>query len=128
VCIGFVWLRIGTSENSCECGNEPSGPIKCREVLECLNNWRPASSAQLHRITSVVYSHILHIALLARHSFCFHFNYHPARAAAYINFRNDFLLFFFIYCVKQTWLFYLSLCLNFLHFSFHNSMLLFQLP
>jgi hypothetical protein len=30
VWIGLVWLRIG----SCEHGNEPSGSIKCWEVLE----------------------------------------------------------------------------------------------
>jgi hypothetical protein len=26
-------------EGSCEHGNEPSGSIKCRKSLECLNNW-----------------------------------------------------------------------------------------
>jgi hypothetical protein len=25
---GLVWLRIGTVESSCECGNEPSGSMK----------------------------------------------------------------------------------------------------
>jgi hypothetical protein len=29
VCVGLVWLRIGTMEGSCEHGNEPSGSIKC---------------------------------------------------------------------------------------------------
>jgi hypothetical protein len=29
VLIGLVWLRIGTSGNFCECGNKPSGFIKC---------------------------------------------------------------------------------------------------
>jgi hypothetical protein len=28
--IGLVWLRIGT----CDCGNEPSGSIKCGEFLD----------------------------------------------------------------------------------------------
>jgi hypothetical protein len=32
--IGLIWLRIGTVEGSCERGNEPSGSIKCGEVLE----------------------------------------------------------------------------------------------
>jgi hypothetical protein len=27
---GLIWLRIG----ACECGNEPSGSIKCRELLD----------------------------------------------------------------------------------------------
>jgi hypothetical protein len=30
VWIGLIWLRIGTSEH----GNEPSGSVKCWEVLE----------------------------------------------------------------------------------------------
>jgi hypothetical protein len=29
---GFVWLWTGTSEGSCEHGNEPSGSIKCLEI------------------------------------------------------------------------------------------------
>jgi hypothetical protein len=32
--IGFIWLRIGTSEGSCEHGNDPLGSIKCWEILE----------------------------------------------------------------------------------------------
>jgi hypothetical protein len=32
--IGFVWLRIETVEGSCEQSSEPSGSIKCWEVLE----------------------------------------------------------------------------------------------
>jgi hypothetical protein len=32
---GFIWLRIGKPvEGSCDQGNEPSGSIKCWEVLE----------------------------------------------------------------------------------------------
>jgi len=30
----FVWFRIGTSGGLCECGNEPSGSIKCGEFLD----------------------------------------------------------------------------------------------
>jgi hypothetical protein len=36
VWIGLIWLRIGTSGGYCEHGNEPSGTIKCWEVLEKL--------------------------------------------------------------------------------------------
>jgi hypothetical protein len=35
-----IWLRIGTSGGSCEHGDEPSGSIKCWEVLQWLHNWR----------------------------------------------------------------------------------------
>jgi hypothetical protein len=31
---GLIWLRTGTVKGSCEHGNEPSGSIKCWEVLE----------------------------------------------------------------------------------------------
>jgi hypothetical protein len=31
---GFIWLRIGTSGGPCEHGNEPSGSIKCWEILK----------------------------------------------------------------------------------------------
>jgi hypothetical protein len=34
VVVGLIWLRIGTSGGSCEHDNEPSGSIKCWEVLE----------------------------------------------------------------------------------------------
>jgi len=30
---GSSWLRIGRV-GTCECGNEPSGSIKCREFLD----------------------------------------------------------------------------------------------
>ena len=30
---GSMWLRIGTVAGTCECGNEPSGSIKCGEFL-----------------------------------------------------------------------------------------------
>jgi hypothetical protein len=26
---GLIWLRIGRVAGTCECGNEPSGSIKC---------------------------------------------------------------------------------------------------
>jgi hypothetical protein len=29
---GLIWLRLGTG--TCECGNEPSGSIKCGEFLD----------------------------------------------------------------------------------------------
>jgi hypothetical protein len=31
---GLIWLRIGSVAASCECGNEPSVFIKCREFFE----------------------------------------------------------------------------------------------
>jgi hypothetical protein len=33
---GFIWLRIGQVVGCCECGNEPSGSIKCGEFLDQL--------------------------------------------------------------------------------------------
>jgi hypothetical protein len=41
-------------ESSCECGNEPSGSIKCWETIEWLHNWWPLGSAQLHRVARFV--------------------------------------------------------------------------
>jgi hypothetical protein len=38
--IGFIWLRIGIVEGSCEHGIEPSGSIKCWEIVDWLHNWR----------------------------------------------------------------------------------------
>ena len=29
-----IWLKIGTANGSCECGNEPSGSMKCGEFLQ----------------------------------------------------------------------------------------------
>ena len=34
VCTGSSWLRLGQVAGSCECGNEPSGSIKCGEFLD----------------------------------------------------------------------------------------------
>jgi len=31
---GFIWLGIGTSGSTCECGNKPSGCIKCGKILD----------------------------------------------------------------------------------------------
>jgi hypothetical protein len=44
---GSEWEQV---ESSCELGNEPSGSIKCWEVLEWLHNW---GSVQLYRISYV---------------------------------------------------------------------------
>jgi len=33
---GSSWLRIGLVAGFCECGNEPSGSIKCGELLDYL--------------------------------------------------------------------------------------------
>ena len=35
---GSSWLRIGQVAGTCECGNEPSGTIKCGEFLDQLKN------------------------------------------------------------------------------------------
>jgi hypothetical protein len=34
VCTGSSWLRIGTGDGTYDCGNEPSGSIKCGEFLD----------------------------------------------------------------------------------------------
>ena len=31
---GLGWPRIETDGGRCECGNEPSGSVKCREFLD----------------------------------------------------------------------------------------------
>ena len=31
---GFICLRTGTGAGSCECGNEPSGSVKCGEFRD----------------------------------------------------------------------------------------------
>jgi hypothetical protein len=31
---GFSWLKLETMAGTCECGNEPSGSIKCGEFLD----------------------------------------------------------------------------------------------
>jgi len=33
---GSSWLRIGEVAVTCECGNEPSGCVKCEEFLDQL--------------------------------------------------------------------------------------------
>ena len=37
---GLIWLMTGTDGGggACECGNEPSGFIKCEEFLDYLRN------------------------------------------------------------------------------------------
>jgi hypothetical protein len=35
---GSSWLRIGTVAGTCECGNEPSGSVKCGEFLDIVGN------------------------------------------------------------------------------------------
>jgi hypothetical protein len=36
----MIWLRLGTRGGLLEHGNEPSGSLKCWEVLEELNKWQ----------------------------------------------------------------------------------------
>jgi hypothetical protein len=33
---GLSWQRIRTGDGTCECGNEPSGSIKCGEFIDWL--------------------------------------------------------------------------------------------
>jgi hypothetical protein len=35
---GLIWLRIGTGGVSSECGNKPSGSIKCEEFRDYMMN------------------------------------------------------------------------------------------
>jgi hypothetical protein len=37
---GMDWIDLAQDRGSCERGNEPSGSIKCWEVLEWLHNWQ----------------------------------------------------------------------------------------
>jgi hypothetical protein len=61
---GEDWIESGSGlrqeESSCECGNEPSGAIKCWETTERYRTGGLSSSAQLHRASFVQkYSKIL---------------------------------------------------------------------
>jgi hypothetical protein len=42
---GMDWIGVAQDtdqvERSCDCGNEPSGSIKCWETIEWLHNWWP---------------------------------------------------------------------------------------
>jgi hypothetical protein len=41
---GLDWIGLVQDrqvESSCECGNEPSGFMKCWETIEWLHNWGP---------------------------------------------------------------------------------------
>jgi len=41
-----MWLRIGTRGGRCECGDEPSGSIKCGEFLDYLKaSWLPRKAS-----------------------------------------------------------------------------------
>jgi hypothetical protein len=44
---GLGGSGLGPVEGSCEHGNEPSGSIKCWEVLESLDNWRLLKKASV---------------------------------------------------------------------------------
>jgi hypothetical protein len=37
-CGGVDWIELAQVAGSCECGNEPSGYIKCGEILNWLTN------------------------------------------------------------------------------------------
>jgi hypothetical protein len=51
VWIGLMWLRIGNGGGSCDHDNEPSGYIKCWEVLQWLHFSR---RAQLREVAYLV--------------------------------------------------------------------------
>jgi hypothetical protein len=52
--MGWIfWLRIGTGAEFCECGNEPSGSIKCRNFL---TSWVPFSFSGKTLLQGVRYS------------------------------------------------------------------------
>jgi len=34
ICIGLGWPKIRQVADACECGNEPSGSVKCGEFLD----------------------------------------------------------------------------------------------
>jgi hypothetical protein len=53
VLTGLVWLRIGTTGEFFECGNEPSGSIKSWELSSGYTTDGPSSSAQFHRVSDV---------------------------------------------------------------------------
>jgi hypothetical protein len=75
---GLDWsdLRIGPVDGSCKHGSEPSGSIKCLEILEWLSDWRLLKKTQFHgvcwlfRRTAILevldtviehYGHIIHL-------------------------------------------------------------------
>jgi hypothetical protein len=33
---GLIWIKIGKVSGTCECGNEPSGSVKCGEFIDQL--------------------------------------------------------------------------------------------
>jgi hypothetical protein len=69
---GLVWLRIGTSESSCQCSKEPSGSINCWEVLECLHSRWPLNSKDLHWIFVLLSINVTHsIFIFYYSSTCF---------------------------------------------------------
>jgi hypothetical protein len=48
-------------EGSCEHGNEPSGSIKCWEVLECMHNWRllkKGSAPRVSEMATAMYTYV----------------------------------------------------------------------
>jgi hypothetical protein len=53
----FIGLRIGTCGGSCEVGTEPSGYIKCSEILEQLHNWWFSRMFHLHGVSSLIISY-----------------------------------------------------------------------
>jgi hypothetical protein len=50
-CGGVDWIDLALDKEkwkrSCECGNEPSGALKCWETTEWLHNWWPLEFSYL---------------------------------------------------------------------------------
>jgi hypothetical protein len=47
-------------EGSCEHGNEPSGSIKCWEILEWLHNWRLLKKGSAPRVSLLISFYVFH--------------------------------------------------------------------
>jgi hypothetical protein len=49
----WIDLAQGSVGGSCEHGNEPSGSMKCWEILEGLHKWRPLKKGSVHEVSLV---------------------------------------------------------------------------
>jgi hypothetical protein len=87
----FLWSGWGQGpvEGSCEHGNEPSGSIKCWEVLEQLHNWRVLKKGSA--LWSLLVSPLLSVA--SRRSM-----EHPQNSTIAHPFLANFVNFFFHVC------------------------------
>jgi hypothetical protein len=72
-----IWLRIATVEGCCEHGNEPSGSIKCWEVLEKLHSWRRFYAVPITKKVNVLTASISQL-IAAEYSAEYTHNYESA--------------------------------------------------